>query len=149
MKIKRRKTEILEGDLTPMIDMTFQLIAFFMLLINFSEVDRAEEITLPTSVLAVPPEVRPDYQIILNLEPGGSVKHEGQAIEKIEFLGPIFTQQLNAAAREGVTDPAEIAVIIRSHQDTPTGLVQELISKCQESELQSFSLRVKEKVGGG
>ena len=52
MKFNKAKTsEILEGDLTPMIDMTFQLIAFFMLLINFSEVDRAEEISLPTSCL--------------------------------------------------------------------------------------------------
>ena len=143
---KKRKTEILEGDLTPMIDMTFQLIAFFMLLINFSEVDRAEEITLPTSILAVPPEVRPDYQIILNLEPAGKVKFEGEEIEKIDFLGPVFNQQITAAAREGVTDPADIAVIIRSHENTPTGVVQELISKCQEVELQSFSLRVKEKV---
>jgi biopolymer transport protein ExbD len=141
----KQKSEILEGDLTPMIDMTFQLIAFFMLLINFSEVDRAEEITLPSSVLAVPPEVRPDYQIILNIEPGGTVIFEGQRIEQIDFMGPIFTQQINSARREGV-QPADIAVIIRSHEDTPTGLVQELISKCQDSELQSFKLRVKEKV---
>jgi biopolymer transport protein ExbD len=147
MKIKKPKsTQILEGDLTPMIDMTFQLIAFFMLLINFSEVDRAEEITLPSSALAVPPEVRPDYQIIMNLEPGGTVIFEGQRIEQIEFMGPIFRQQINAASREGVNDPADIAVIIRSHEDTPTGLVQELISKCQESKLQSFRLRVKEKL---
>lgn len=147
MKIKKPKsTQILEGDLTPMIDMTFQLIAFFMLLINFSEVDRAEEITLPSSALAVPPEVRPDYQIIMNLEPGGTVIFEGQRIEKIDFMGPIFKQQISAATREGVTDPGDIAVIIRSHEDTPTGLVQELISKCQESELQSFRLRVKEKL---
>ena len=141
----KRKTEILEGDLTPMIDMTFQLIAFFMLLINFSEVDRAEEIMLPSSVLAVPPEVRPDYQIILNLEADGTVIFEGQRIEQIDFMGPIFTQQTTAAAREGV-EPADIAVIIRSDENTPTGLVQELISKCQDSELQSFKLRVKEKV---
>lgn len=147
MRIKKPKsTQILEGDLTPMIDMTFQLIAFFMLLINFSEVDRAEEITLPSSALAVPPEVRPDYQIIMNLEPGGAVIFEGQRIEKIDFMGPIFKQQISAAAREGVTNPVDIAVIIRSHEDTPTGLVQELISKCQESELQSFRLRVKEKL---
>ncbi len=142
---KKRKTEILEGDLTPMIDMTFQLIAFFMLLINFSEVDRAEEITLPSSVLAVPPDVRPDYQIILNLEPGGKIKFEGQEVPEIDFMGPVLKQQVAAASREGVSEP-DIAVIIRSHQDTPTGLVQELISKCQESELQTFSLRVKEKL---
>ncbi|MGI9497656.1 MAG: ExbD/TolR family protein [Mariniblastus sp.] len=139
---KKKSTEILEGDLTPMIDMTFQLIAFFMLLINFSEVDRAEEILLPSSVLAVPPEVRPDYQIILNLEPSGVVVFEGQK-NGIDLLNPLLSRQVDAAAREGIRDPADIAVIIRSHEDTPTGIVQELMAKCQESELQSFSLRVK------
>ena len=142
---KIKSTQILEGDLTPMIDMTFLLIAFFMLLINFSEVDRAEEITLPSSVLAVPPEVRPDYQIILNLEPGGEVIFEGQRT-RIERMEPIFVRQVNSAKREGVTNPADIAVIIRAHKDTPTGLVQELIAKCQDAELQSFSLRVEEKM---
>ena len=146
MKFRREKTEILEGDLTPMIDMTFQLIAFFMLLINFSEVDRAEEITLPVSVLAVPPEAIPDYQIILNLEADGQVKFEGQLIEKIDFLGPILTQEINNAAREDVNNPSDIAVIIRASEDTPTGKVQELIAKCQDAKLESFSLRVKEKL---
>ena len=139
---KKKSTEILEGDLTPMIDMTFQLIAFFMLLINFSEVDRADEILLPRSVLAVPPEVRPDYQIILNLEPNGVVVFEGQK-NGIDLLNPLLSRQVDAAAREGIRDPGDIAVIIRSHEDTPTGVVQELMAKCQESELQSFSLRVK------
>ncbi len=143
MRRPRKSTDIMEGDLTPMIDMTFQLIAFFMFLINFSEVDRAEEILLPTSKLAKPPEVRPDYQIIMNLTPSGQVKFKYQTVEKIDFMGPIFTQEIAAAARERV-DVADIAVIIRSHQDTPTGLVQKLISKCQDSELESFSLRVIE-----
>ena len=139
---KKKSSEILEGDLTPMIDMTFQLIAFFMLLINFSEVDRAEEISLPSNILALPPEVRPDYQIILNLEPAGIVKFQGQGKE-IDMMGPVFRQEINSANREGVNDPGEIAVVIRSHKDTPTGLVQQLISECQNSELQNFSLRVK------
>ena len=146
MKYAKANTKILEGDLTPMIDMTFQLIAFFMLLINFSEVDRAEEIMLPTSVMAIPPEERPDYQIILNLEPGGSVKFQGQLIDDIDSLRPILKQEKNNATREKVSNPADIAVVIRAHEDTPTGLVQRLIVKCQEEQLESFSLRVKEKI---
>jgi biopolymer transport protein ExbD len=142
---KKQSAKVLEGDLTPMIDMTFQLIAFFMLLINFSEVDRAEEIALPVSELAVPPEGRPDYQIILNLEPGGNVIFEGQRIPTIAVMGPILDQEVGNAEREQVA-PGDVAVVIRSHADTPTGLVQKLIAKCQDSELESFSLRVKEYV---
>ena len=143
MKFSKAKTnEILEGDLTPMIDMTFQLIAFFMLLINFSEVDRAEEITLPVSVLAIPPSAPPDYQIILNLEPGGNVIFAGQRIE-IESIARELALEVKSAAREGVHQPGDISVAIRSHQDTRTGVVQKLISICQQEELESFALRVK------
>jgi biopolymer transport protein ExbD len=145
MRFNKKKTsEVLEGDLTPMIDMVFQLIAFFMLLINFSEVDLAEDMQLPVSTLAVAPESRPDYQIILNLRPDGKVTFAGQEIEKISVMNVIFDQEIDFARREGVTNPGDIAVIIRSHRDTPTGLVQELIAKCQASELQNFSLRVKD-----
>ena len=128
-----------------MIDVTFQLIAFFMLLINFSEVDRAEEILLPAHQLARPPETRPEYQIILNLLPDGSVKFSGQKVPQIEFLTGLLNREISAAQRENVP-PGEIAVIIRSHQDTPTGLVQELMTKCQALKLENFSFRVKERV---
>lgn len=146
MKLASTKTtKILEGDLTPMIDMTFQLIAFFMLLINFSEVDRAEEISLPVSELAVPPEGRPDYQVILNLDKEGAVIFEGQRIPSSDVLNPILKQEVRNASREDVAAD-QIAVIIRSHQDTPTGLVQKLIAKCQDQQLENFVLRVKEKI---
>lgn len=147
MKFTRAKnSKILEGDLTPMIDVTFQLIAFFMLLINFTEVDRAEDINLPSSVLAIPPETRPDYQIILNLGRDGGVVFEGQLIKPMERMESIFVQEVNAAARENVTNPGDIAVIIRSDGKTPTGLVQDLIGICQQSKLESFKLRVKEEL---
>lgn len=143
-KRKVKSAELMEADLTPMIDVTFQLIAFFMFLINFSEVDRAEEIQLPTSQLAKPPAEPPEYQILMNLEPSGKVKFAGQTIEQIDLMRPIFNLEVSAAQREGV-DAEDISVVIRAHEDTPTGLVQELISKCQEAELQSFSLRVEDK----
>lgn len=45
---QRKKYEVTaEGDMTPMIDMTFQLIAFFMVLINFAEGDQDQRIKLP------------------------------------------------------------------------------------------------------
>ncbi len=145
MRFRRRHTEILEADLTPMIDMTFLLIAFFMIIMNFSDVDRAEEIQLPTSQLAKPPETIPDYKIILNLNDDGSVMFDGQRIAGIEFTDAILRREIAAAARQRKPVAAkDVSVIIRAHQDTPTGFVQELIGKCQEHELESFSLRVKE-----
>ena len=68
MRIKNQKATIHEGDLTPMIDMTFQLIAFFMVLINFSQVERSESIMLPDSTLAKAPEEQPGHRILLNMK---------------------------------------------------------------------------------
>ena len=139
---KKKKTEILEGDLTPMIDMTFQLIAFFMLLINFSEAEVSEKILLPSSELAIPPTEPPDYQIILNLEPNETITFAGQKIAGIQQLGPILEQEVSSAKREDV-NAEDVSVVIRSHKDTPTGLVQKLIAKCQGEKLINFALRIK------
>ena len=58
MRLTRQNShrESAESDMTPMIDMAFQLIAFFMVLINFSEADQNERIHLPSSELAKPPD---------------------------------------------------------------------------------------------
>lgn len=145
MRFETKKTRPVVIDMTPMIDVTFQLIAFFMFLMNFSQIERAEEIQLPTSEIAIPPQELPAYQVILNLNDDGSVSHQGQRIERIELLSSLLRRETGSAALQGVPNPAEISVVIRAHQDTPTGQVQELIAKCQEASLEKYSLRVKER----
>lgn len=145
MRIARRDTQIKEGDLTPVIDMAFQLIAFFMILINFSQVERTEEIELPKSMLAKPPVEPPEFQIRLNLTRDGSVLLAGEPVERISMLKPYLDREVDDAQRQGV-EPPEIKVIIRSHKDTKMGIVNELVRKCQESGLESFVFRVKEKL---
>ena len=68
MKIKKQSDDdVLEGDLTPMIDMTFQLIAFFMVLINFTQTETDDRVKLPDSSLAKPPEIVMEDPIIIQL----------------------------------------------------------------------------------
>lgn len=140
---KKGSSEIMEADLTPMIDMTFQLIAFFMIVINFSDADRAEEIQLPASAIAKPPEEIEEYKIILNLDEKGGVIFDGQRIADVDLINPIFNREITAAQRQK-KQPEDIIVIIRGHQDAETGMVQRLINKCQENKLVNFRLRVKE-----
>lgn len=143
MRFKKVNTEIFEADLTPMIDMTFNLIAFFMFTINFADAERVEQIMLPKSSLAKPPDTIADFQMILNLDQDGSVFFDGQKVEQIELLNPILRREVRAAERQGVA-PDKVSVIIRAHEDTESGKVQKLIQQCQENELEKFLLRVKE-----
>src|SRR4051812_6170742 len=74
MKIKKTNFEMLEGDMTPMIDMTFQLIAFLMVLVNFSAEDVSARVVLPESELARPPEASPnDNKIVVQMDAKGSI----------------------------------------------------------------------------
>jgi biopolymer transport protein ExbD len=142
--VRKKRQEVPDIDLTPMIDMTFNLIAFFMIVMNFSDAERADEINLPTSALAKPPDEIFDYKIILNLDRDGSVVLDGQRIANIDLLNPLFNREVTAAQRMG-KKPEQITVIIRGHEDVETGQLQRLMAKCQENSLQIFHLRVKEK----
>jgi biopolymer transport protein ExbD len=136
-----------KADLTAMIDMTFQLIAFFMILLNFTEVDRAEDIELPLSELAKPPREAADHEMILNLLPSGEISYGTVRFPRGDLLKPYFERKIRDAKRDG-DDPANIRVVIRAHEDTPTGKVQELMAECEKNNLSNFALRVKERVIG-
>ena len=69
-----------EIDMTPMIDMTFQLITFFMFVMNFSEAEQDDRIQLPSSQLAKPAEGVIEKPITLQLTNAGSVIYAGELI---------------------------------------------------------------------
>lgn len=144
MRINRANTRIVEGDLTPMIDMTFQLIAFFMVLINFTATEQDERVTLPSSELAKPGPVL-DSPIYLNLTRGGDVIYGGQQVS-LTALRPLLLQEGVQLEKNDKT-PADATIIIRAHADAPTGKVQKLIQICQEARFEKFALRAKEEVG--
>jgi biopolymer transport protein ExbD len=151
MRVKKSAgSGILEGDLTPMIDMTFQLIAFFMVLINFEQSEQHEKIQLPDSELAKPDAQKTDYPIILHLTQRENGQPEtvilgGEEIA-IEALGPFLGREKAMYEGQGAKE-SEITVVIRAHKGARTGKVQNLIAKCQESNLENFKLRAKEDVG--
>ncbi|MBN2023768.1 MAG: biopolymer transporter ExbD [Pirellulales bacterium] len=132
-----------EGDMTPMIDMTFQLIAFFMVLINFTEADQNERIHLPASELAKPADVPFEYPITLQLTKGGTVLFRGQE-QPLPGLLPMLRQE-REYLRLQKEQPRHATVIIRADADAKTGVVQELIRMCQDLGFEKFALRAKQK----
>ena len=77
---KPHKTLTAEMDMTPMIDVTFQLIAFFMFVLNFSEVDQDQRINLPLSELARPPEVAYDQPLTIQLTAEDTILFAGDEL---------------------------------------------------------------------
>ena len=59
MRFQSRKTFRSEPDMTPMLDMTFQLTFFFMLTLNFSSDIQSDLVRLPVSEIARQPLLLP------------------------------------------------------------------------------------------
>lgn len=144
MRIRNRTSPPAEADLTPMIDMTFQLIAFFMVLINFSQSEQNDKVVLPTSELAKPVDAPIEFPIIVHLTRDGSVVIGGDEVS-LDALRSRLGPELSLLKLQGKT-AADANIIIRGHQTVPGGRVQELIKRCQELGFEKFALRVKEEV---
>ncbi|MAI72604.1 MAG: biopolymer transporter ExbD [Rhodopirellula sp.] len=142
MKVKSKKVDLAEGDLTPMIDMVFQLIAFFMVLINFAQTESNDRVKLPSSQLVKPPEVPLEFPIILHVAQDGEIILGGDDYTA-ETLRVGLQKELAVIKAEGKT-VQDANVVIRAHKDTSAGDVQEVIRVAQEQQLENFALRVKE-----
>ena len=143
MRIKHPETEMHKGDLTPMIDMTFQLIAFFMVLINFTDTVQDERIKLPASALAKPPDAPLETPIVLQLTNEGHVVYQGRTWT-VDQLKPqlVSERQFLEYQKKSVADAT---IIIRADASAKTGIVQKLIETCQEARFEKFALRAKQK----
>ncbi len=140
----KKQTEVAQGDLTPMIDMTFQLIAFFMVLINFTQSEQDQRVQLPDSSLAKPAELPLDHPVIIHLAEDGEAIYSGLKIP-IGGLGPYLQKEIRALdfSGEGVESAT---IVIRAHRFCQAGRVQELIEKCQEVGFENFALRAQENI---
>jgi len=128
-------------DMTPMIDMTFQLITFFMFVMNFSEAEQDDRIQLPLSQLAKPVDGPVEKPITLQLTNAGSVIYAGELIGLQDISG--YLEREKSVLTEAGRDPTTATVIVRADGAAKTGQVQEIIKICQEKGFEKFALRAK------
>jgi biopolymer transport protein ExbD len=158
MKLAKAEAPSCEPDMTPMIDVTFQLIIFFMLTMNFSQDEQNELIRLPSSELAKPADAKAELPLTIqvsNYEEGNEKKGIGRG--RIFLLGgawcdiagldrPLLAEAQMIKDKGGT--PAKATVIIRADREAPTGKVQELIKVCQKRGFEKFVLRAKQELSG-
>ena len=136
------KTDI---DMTPMIDVTFQLITFFIFTLNFSNAVQDDRVQLPLSQLAKPAEGPAEDPITLQLWPDKDgvtkVIYNGEAI-RVPDIGGYLEQEKRVLVDAG-KDPTVATLIVRGDARVKTGEVQELIKICQEKGFEKFALRAK------
>ena len=145
MKFRRKsRGDSHEPDMTPMIDMVFQLIAFFMVLLNFGEGEVDARIKLPSSELAKPPEAPLVSPLVLQLTDDDKIIFAGDTLAISAMERPLITERRFIELKgEKVADAT---VILRADADAKTGIVQEVIQMCQDNGFEKFALRVKQEL---
>ncbi len=142
MRYARHDASPPEMDMTPMIDMTFQLIAFFMIALNFTAAEQDERIKLPASELAIPPEGAAEEPLTLQLTEQGTVLFAGEELALPALRGKLDLERQILERQE--KRPAEATIIIRADAQAASGKVQDLIKLCQDLGFEKFSLRAKQ-----
>jgi biopolymer transport protein ExbD len=128
-------------DMTPMIDMTFQLITFFMFVMNFSEAEQDDRIQLPSSQLAKPVEGAMESPITLQLTNKGSIVYAGEEVA-VADIGAYLEREKTVMLDAG-KEPNAATVIVRADGRSKTGEVQKIIQTCQEKGFERFALRAQ------
>lgn len=141
MKIKTKRKPMAEGDMTPMIDMVFQLIAFFMVLINFSEVEQDQRIRLPESELAKPPDTSYEKPITLQMTKEQRVLINAQSDDLTIDEAAIQLRREAQIINAGDVPITDVTVIIRADKEAQAGKVQDLIKAAQDAGFEDFALR--------
>src|SRR5262245_23553016 len=131
MRITRPKIPgSVEMDMTPMIDVCFQLIAFFMFVLNFSEVDVDQRINLPLSELAKPPDAPYAAPLTVQMASDDAIIFGGGELSSRDFQSALNreAQIIKAYPNKKLSD---VTVVIRADRMAKTGRVQEIIQMCQ------------------
>lgn len=146
MKVKKSGSmPSADTDMTPMIDMTFQLITFFMFVMKVSDIESDARIKLPSSQIAKPPEGKPGQIYVLQITNNNKVLHNGQDID-LERFDKLLRLDVDTMRRLG-KEPKETIVLVRADGFAETGQVQRIIQICQKNGLVNYSLRAVVKGG--
>jgi biopolymer transport protein ExbD len=144
-----------ELDMTPMIDIVFNLLIFFMLITDLNQKDLAE-LTLPIAHTAVEDkDDDEDDRLILNVDKQGQILYKARRIS-LEELGTILDKakrvyelKQKAIGKDGFEEVApgvkasKLYVLLRADKETPWQHVQWLMTIMAEQKLYKLQFAAK------
>ena len=129
LKINKGKADEL-FNFTPMIDMVFNLLIFFMVSTHFAKVERELAVQLPAASQAMPLTAKPT-EIFVNIDPQGRY-----------FLGSreLSVEELEAHLLQAARDnPVNQAVVIRADKRVAWDHVALAMKLCNQAGIRDYT----------
>ena len=136
MAVKIKRSSVASNlSLTPLIDVVFLLLIFFLVTSEFEEEERRLDIVLPTATSATPMTSKP-REIVVDIDAQGQVFLRGQRtqLDDLERL-------LQTAV---ASNPTNQTVVIRADQSTAFQPVVSVMDVCNRTGVSDYSVTTKE-----
>lgn len=137
MKRKSRLDDlpVVEIDMTPMIDMIFNLIIFFMLVNKMVQDERAD-LQVPFALQAKEEKEADKQNLVLNVHRDGKIEISGQVVNAKQFQKILADEARISKDAEG--NPSR-SVLIRGDFKTPYRHIQEVLWEVSQKRLYRIS----------
>ena len=122
-------------SLTPLIDVVFLLLIFFLVTSEFEEEERRLDIVLPSATSAVPMTSKP-REVVVDVDSTGTIYLHGQLTSLDEL------QRLLRAAVE--SNPTNQTVVIRADRETSFQPVVSVMDVCNRTGVSDYSVTTQE-----
>lgn len=132
--MKNRSLSQEKMNMTPMIDVVFLLVIFFMMVTDITQ-QELEDVSLPDADMAQKDENPPEKRLVIN------INKQGQYIVKRNNLGAVeqcldrIRAQLMGKAQASPKNPegfSEQPVLFRADEETRFHLIQKVLQICSE-----------------
>jgi biopolymer transport protein ExbD len=140
-----------EPNLTPLLDVVFQLITFFMLVINFTTENYDQRVHLPVAETARPVEESQQIsedRLVLNIDSeghlliGGEVQPLHKAIQSIKHQADLVKLNLKVAGTKyDANGGLPTTIVLRADKETSFSSLNNLIKACQSNGFRKFALK--------
>lgn len=124
-------------DMTPMIDVVFNLIIFFLLSSHLARREVQMQLDLPTATTSEQGRETETRRVVLQVSPDGAVSLGGKSVE--------LTQLVERLQRERAASE-ELEVRIRADRNVPFQYVEPILKACAQLGIWDVSFAVTRKV---
>jgi biopolymer transport protein ExbD len=123
-------------DMTPMIDVIFQLIIFFIVAMKIDTAERELAVTLPTASEAKPLTSKPE-EILVTVDKTGRYLVNNDDAKNVQELERILRQA-------AVNNPGKPIVRIRGDQDAAHKYIVALMNACRKANISDYRIDTQE-----
>ena len=139
MSIQIKKGRALDSlNLTPLIDVVFLLLIFFLIATRFAQDDRELPVKLPSASSAVPMTMEPT-ELVVNVDASGQYMIRGERMN---------LTRMEEVLRQAVTDnPVNQMVIIRGDRTVEFQSIVSVMDLCTKVKVPSYKISTESQEG--